>query len=241
MPIRSISIFDSSVQMMVILDIVLEWLRLGLSSYLYWLRVRGAYRSHDNQKGTYGYLQPLCYAYWSWESNEICSANLIVCLKFGTGFALSIVIMQLQNGYKIRKDELFGTKTPAPKRKGMHQPKQFQNTGRITCDAVEEAALTAAYLIAEAENKSFLAAEAVTEAERVSKMAEDTDSLLQLAKEIFKTSDPILISNGIRGGRVVGCPNTRLRATSIEDLRYELPSIRLDPTTIRLRALRSTN
>lgn len=51
---------------------------------------------------------------------------------------------------------------------------------------MEEAAVAAAYRIAEAENKSFVAAEAVKEAERVSKMAEDTDSLLQLAKEIFE-------------------------------------------------------
>ncbi|XP_039032631.1 single myb histone 3-like [Hibiscus syriacus] len=93
---------------------------------------------------------------------------------------------KVHNRYKIRKDETFGTKTPAPKRKGM-RPKQFQNPSHITCDAVEEASVTAAYLIAEAENKSFLAAEAVKEAERASKMAEDTDSLLQLAKEIFET------------------------------------------------------
>lgn len=77
-------------------------------------------------------------------------------------------------------------KTTSPKQKGM-KLKQSQNAGHTTCDAVEEASMTAAYLIAEAENKSFVAAEAVKEAERVSKMAEDTDSLLQLAKEIFET------------------------------------------------------
>ncbi|KAE8718832.1 putative Lycopene epsilon cyclase, chloroplast precursor [Hibiscus syriacus] len=93
---------------------------------------------------------------------------------------------KVHNRYKIRKDGTFGTKTPTPKQKGM-RPKKFRNTGRITCDAVKEASATAAYLIVEAENKSFLAAEAVKEAERVSKMAEDTDSLLQLAKEILKT------------------------------------------------------
>ncbi|KAL4302706.1 hypothetical protein GQ457_10G001120 [Hibiscus cannabinus] len=93
---------------------------------------------------------------------------------------------KVDNRYKIRKDETFGIKIPSPKQKGM-RPKQLQNTDHITCDAVEEASVTAAYLIAEAENKSFLAAEAVKEAERVSKVAEDTDSLLQLAKEIFET------------------------------------------------------
>lgn len=52
-------------------------------------------------------------------------------------------------------------------------------------DASEDAAVAAAYRVAEAENKSFVAAEAVKEAERVSKMAEDTELFLQLAKEIF--------------------------------------------------------
>ncbi|TYI71773.1 hypothetical protein E1A91_D07G013200v1 [Gossypium mustelinum] len=94
--------------------------------------------------------------------------------------------IEVQNRYKIRKDETFGMKTASPKQKGT-KLKQSQNAGHTTCDAVEEASMTAAYLIAEAENKSFVAAEAVKEAERVSKMAEDADSLLQLAKEIFET------------------------------------------------------
>ncbi|WRX31831.1 SANT/Myb domain - like 10 [Theobroma cacao] len=87
---------------------------------------------------------------------------------------------KVQNRYKMRKDETFGTKTPSPNQKGTRLK-------HVTCDSVEEASVTAAYLIAEAENKSFVAAEAVKEAERVSKMAEDMDSLLQLAKEIFET------------------------------------------------------
>lgn len=93
--------------------------------------------------------------------------------------------MQVQDRYWIRKVETFGSKTPSPKQKGM-QLKQLHSCDNITSDSVEEASVTAAYLIAEAENKSFVAAEAVKEAERVSKMAEDTDSLLQLAKEIFE-------------------------------------------------------
>uniref|UniRef100_A0A803NSA4 H15 domain-containing protein n=1 Tax=Cannabis sativa TaxID=3483 RepID=A0A803NSA4_CANSA len=56
---------------------------------------------------------------------------------------------------------------------------------RTTTDVVDEAG-NAAYKIAEAENKSFVAAEAVKEADRISEMAEDTESLLQLAKEIFE-------------------------------------------------------
>uniref|UniRef100_A0A5B7AW85 MYB transcription factor n=1 Tax=Davidia involucrata TaxID=16924 RepID=A0A5B7AW85_DAVIN len=91
---------------------------------------------------------------------------------------------KVQNCYKIKKDVLLGTKTPIPKPKDI-RPRQPQTTCYLG-DTVEDAAVAAAYKIAEAENKSFVAAEAVKEAERVSKMAEDTDSLLQLAKEIFE-------------------------------------------------------
>lgn len=63
------------------------------------------------------------------------------------------------------------------------QPRQLQSIDHST---VEEAAEAAANKIAEAENKSFVAAEAVKEAERIAKMAEETDSMLQLAKDIFE-------------------------------------------------------
>ncbi|KAK6264252.1 hypothetical protein SCA6_019686 [Theobroma cacao] len=91
---------------------------------------------------------------------------------------------KIQNCYKIRKDILMGTKTPTPKQKDI---RLRQNSGVVSSgETMEEAAITAAYKVAEAENKSFLAAEAVKEAERVSKMAEDTDSMLQLVKEIYE-------------------------------------------------------
>ncbi|XVF88793.1 hypothetical protein PTKIN_Ptkin19aG0079800 [Pterospermum kingtungense] len=89
------------------------------------------------------------------------------------------------NRYRIRKVETFGRKTPSPKQKSM-QVKQLHSGDHITSDGIEEASVTAAYLIVEAENKSFVAAEAVKEAERVSKMAEDADSLVKLATEIFE-------------------------------------------------------
>ncbi|GFY98472.1 homeodomain-like/winged-helix DNA-binding family protein [Actinidia rufa] len=65
------------------------------------------------------------------------------------------------------------------------RPKQSQTTSYLG-DTIEEAAVAAAYKVADAENKSFVAAEAVKEADRVSRMAEEADSLLQLAKEIFE-------------------------------------------------------
>ncbi|KAI8553445.1 hypothetical protein RHMOL_Rhmol05G0016600 [Rhododendron molle] len=94
---------------------------------------------------------------------------------------------KVQNCYKIKKDVSHGPKTvtATPKPKDI-RPRQSQSTASYLGDTVEEAAVAAAYKVAEAENKSFVAAEAVKEAERVSKMAEDADSYLQLAKEIFE-------------------------------------------------------
>ena len=48
----------------------------------------------------------------------------------------------------------------------------------------DDAVHITAYIIADAENKSFLAAEAMKEAERVSEIAEETESMLLLVKEI---------------------------------------------------------
>ncbi|OMP01481.1 single myb histone [Corchorus olitorius] len=78
---------------------------------------------------------------------------------------------------------MFGTKTQLPQPKGTRL-KQLQNS--CDTDMVKEASETAADLIAQSENKSYIAEEAVKEADKVSKMAEDMDSLLQLDKEIFK-------------------------------------------------------
>ncbi|KAJ6993631.1 telomere repeat-binding factor 4-like [Populus alba x Populus x berolinensis] len=94
---------------------------------------------------------------------------------------------KVQNCYKIKKVSSFGTKTPTPKKEV--RPKSVHDTG----DTVEGAANDAAYSVAEAENKSFVATEAVKESERVSKMAEDADSLLQLANEILEKCNSSLL------------------------------------------------
>ncbi|XP_068652417.1 single myb histone 3-like isoform X1 [Aristolochia californica] len=88
-------------------------------------------------------------------------------------------IEKAPNGYKL-KDPSFAMKTPTPKSR-LPQTSSFNRAA----DAAEEATMTAAYKIADAEAKSYLASQAVKEAERVSRMAEETDSLLQIAKEIF--------------------------------------------------------
>lgn len=93
---------------------------------------------------------------------------------------------KVQNCFKVKEDASLGTKTPNPKQKDT-RPKLLHSTNDISpADTVQEAAAAAAGQVADAENKSFVAAEAVKEAERISRMAEDTDSLLQLAKEIFE-------------------------------------------------------
>lgn len=101
--------------------------------------------------------------------------------------------MQVQNGYKIREETPMGTKTPSPKQKDI-RPQLSQNSGSITStetqpDVTEthrDVADSAAHRVADAESKSFLAVEAVRAAERVSKMAEDSESMLELMNEIYK-------------------------------------------------------
>ncbi|KAI6681995.1 hypothetical protein NL676_035876 [Syzygium grande] len=93
---------------------------------------------------------------------------------------------KVQNCFKIKEITSFGTKTPAPKEQDV-RPRQLQPVVNTNFgETVDEAAVAAAYKIAEAENKSFVAAEAVKEAERVSKMAEDADAMLQLALGILE-------------------------------------------------------
>ncbi|KAF3439631.1 hypothetical protein FNV43_RR17909 [Rhamnella rubrinervis] len=89
---------------------------------------------------------------------------------------------KVQNCFKIKSDASSGTKTFTDSQLG-----KLQNAGYVKYnDPVEEAAVAAAFKVADAENRSFVAAEAIKEAERISKLAEDTDSMLQFAKEIFE-------------------------------------------------------
>ncbi|CAL5361199.1 hypothetical protein CsSME_00052060 [Camellia sinensis var. sinensis] len=92
---------------------------------------------------------------------------------------------KVQNCYKIKRPAMLGTKTPTPKQKDIRS-RPPQNSGLvITRETVEEAARTTARKVAEAENKSSVAAEAVREAERITKMAEENELMLQFVKEIY--------------------------------------------------------
>ncbi|ESW07511.1 hypothetical protein PHAVU_010G136000 [Phaseolus vulgaris] len=103
---------------------------------------------------------------------------------------------KVQNCYKIKKDVPSGTKSPLPRPKDVRpapsqpQPQpQWQSSASVfttSNETVKEAADTAAYRIADAESKSYLAAEAVKEAEKISLLVEHSDSMLQLAKDIYE-------------------------------------------------------
>ncbi|KAH9665036.1 telomere repeat-binding factor 4 [Citrus sinensis] len=112
----------------------------------------------------------------------------ISTLKDANGSDISAIanFIEVRNCYKIRKETSIGVKTPTPKQKDARLRPPRNSALMTSREIVEEASITAAYRIAEAENKSFLAAEAFKEAERVSKMAEDTDAMLQLVKEIYE-------------------------------------------------------
>ncbi|XP_047152044.1 telomere repeat-binding factor 5-like [Vigna umbellata] len=101
---------------------------------------------------------------------------------------------KVQNCYKIKKDVASGAKSPPPKPKDVRprqlqpQPERQSPASVITAsnDTIKEAADTAAYRVADAESKSYLAAEAVKEAEKISLLVEHSDSMLQLAKDIYE-------------------------------------------------------
>ena len=95
--------------------------------------------------------------------------------------------MQVQNGYKLKKGTSLGTPTtmPAPMPKDVViTPQQSQNSASVT-SAQTQAADAAAQKIADAENKSYLAAKAVELSEEISRQAEDSEAMLQLANEIY--------------------------------------------------------
>ncbi|KAG9132120.1 hypothetical protein Leryth_025190 [Lithospermum erythrorhizon] len=90
---------------------------------------------------------------------------------------------KVQNCFRIKREILQGAKPSPNKQESQIKPPQ---TVGLLGNTVEEAVVAAAYKVAEAENKSFVASEAVKEAERVSKLAEESDAFLQLAMEILE-------------------------------------------------------
>ncbi|CAH2066973.1 unnamed protein product [Thlaspi arvense] len=94
---------------------------------------------------------------------------------------------QLQNFYKI--PESSGTTiAPVPKLKETSvKPKQSNNMApAVTQEMIEEAARTAACKVVEAENKVDVTKVAVRELKKVTKLADEAQLLLELAKEIHE-------------------------------------------------------
>ncbi|GFQ05278.1 single myb histone 4 [Phtheirospermum japonicum] len=102
-----------------------------------------------------------------------------------------------ENRYKIKGGAPLDTRSPKPPVQDpmppppppQQQPKPPVLGIGYLGDTVEEAAVAAAYKIAEAENKSFVAAESVKEAERVAAIAEEMDALLQFALECYEKTE----------------------------------------------------
>ncbi|CAI8607980.1 unnamed protein product [Vicia faba] len=88
------------------------------------------------------------------------------------------------NCYKIKKDAPLVTKTPSPSPKQKDVKPQRQSSD--SDDMLKKAADTAAYIIAEAEDKSYLASEAVKETERFARLAEENDAVLLLAEKLYE-------------------------------------------------------
>eukprot|EP00262_Sarcandra_glabra_P020566 TRINITY_DN8250_c0_g1_i1.p1 TRINITY_DN8250_c0_g1~~TRINITY_DN8250_c0_g1_i1.p1 ORF type:complete len:294 (-),score=51.80 TRINITY_DN8250_c0_g1_i1:151-1032(-) len=90
-----------------------------------------------------------------------------------------------QNAYKL-KDPSFATRTPPKQKDPIHRMKQPQSNGFGSGrETVEVAGATAAYKVSDAEAKAFLASEAVKEVERILNLADESECMLQLAKDIF--------------------------------------------------------
>ncbi|CAA0835005.1 Telomere repeat-binding factor 5 [Striga hermonthica] len=95
---------------------------------------------------------------------------------------------KVQNCYKIKTDALpSDNRNLAGRPNYVVGPTLVHSTGH-SGESIDEASVSAAYRIADAENKSFVAAEAVKEAERVSNMAEEMECLLQFASYCFDQS-----------------------------------------------------
>ncbi|XP_010416037.1 PREDICTED: telomere repeat-binding factor 5-like isoform X1 [Camelina sativa] len=94
----------------------------------------------------------------------------------------------LQNFYKIPDPS--GTRTtPAPKPKETHTKSRQSNNHQasaISLQMIEEAAITAACKVVEAENKIDIAKAAGEEFEKMTKLAEGTEHLLVIANEIHE-------------------------------------------------------
>uniref|UniRef100_A0A0D9V4R4 MYB transcription factor n=1 Tax=Leersia perrieri TaxID=77586 RepID=A0A0D9V4R4_9ORYZ len=102
-------------------------------------------------------------------------------------------IEKIDRSYKITESYAAkasnGTKSPSPKKVLAKPLKASQNLGSSAVNSPALAAAAAAAMkVADAEAKAHIAKEQMMEAERIYKLAEETDSLLTLATEIYERS-----------------------------------------------------
>ncbi|EOA35433.1 hypothetical protein CARUB_v10020636mg, partial [Capsella rubella] len=95
-------------------------------------------------------------------------------------------LVKLQNFYKIPDPS--GTRTPAPKPKETHvKPRQSNNqASAISQQMIDEASITAACKVVEAENKIDIARVAGEEFAKITKLAEGSEHLLVIANEMHE-------------------------------------------------------
>lgn len=96
---------------------------------------------------------------------------------------------QLLNFYKLPDgSETIRTTTPTPKLKETNvKPRQSYNQPpSVSQQMIEEAAITAACKVVEAENNMNVAKVAVEELEKTTKLADETELVLELAKEMHE-------------------------------------------------------
>lgn len=91
---------------------------------------------------------------------------------------------KVEHCYKIKNSGL-STKIPTPRASDVN-PGTCENFDVSNPDTPEAAARSAAFWLVEADNKSFLAAEAVEEAERVNAMVEESEIMLEAVKGFCK-------------------------------------------------------
>ncbi|GMH04092.1 hypothetical protein Nepgr_005931 [Nepenthes gracilis] len=101
----------------------------------------------------------------------------------GLDISAIVSFIEVDNHYRIKNN--FRLKWTQSSLKDIRSRQSHGIAEHLTSETVEEAARCAAYKIAGAQNKSFKAAEAVKEAERIAVMAEESYSILQFAKDIF--------------------------------------------------------
>lgn len=93
-------------------------------------------------------------------------------------------LVKVEQRYRI-KNSGSSTKLPAPRAREVN-PVTCENLDVSNPDTPDGAARSAAFWLVQADNKSFLAAEAVEEAERVNAMAEESETMLEALKGFCK-------------------------------------------------------